>query len=246
MRVLHNKYTLTCAALAAFALNAYAAPIVQMNANDASTQTAYPASATDLINQGQATFLSETSTGFSSLAGSNTAAMNNGVLGSVTPGNPVADLPDTAVDLDGTWTTTYALNISTNTLGYDITNIKTIAGWVDQRVNQKYELLYSTVALPATFVSLGTFSNTPYNSDTGATNAFSSQITLTDTTGIIASGVSNIRFNFQTPGAAVNDATVYREIDVQGVATVPEPGTFAMLGGMGMLVLLHRRRSASH
>lgn len=61
---------------------------------------------------------------------------------------------------------------------------------------------------------------------------------ITDTTGILASGVKSITFN---------NSPVVREIDVFGFGSVvPEPSTYAMLvGGIGLLALTLRLRKRS-
>src|SRR4029078_8576302 len=79
-------------------------------------------------------------------------ALNDGATGAA------ATNPGTAFDLDGTWTSTYPFDSSVNTLGYDVSQIQTIAGWSANRAGQNYQLAYSTVDDPGTFISLGTFS----------------------------------------------------------------------------------------
>ncbi|OPZ27085.1 MAG: GDSL-like Lipase/Acylhydrolase [Lentisphaerae bacterium ADurb.BinA184] len=202
------------------------ATIVQTNIALDGSQVAIPPATDDLINVGQATLAGESHDGYApfTLQGtSSTGALNDGLLGQDSVNT------DTAFDLDGTWTSTYLLNTALRPAGYDITEIRTISGWIATRTNQSFELLFATVEDPALFVSYGTFSYSPGNSG-------SAMITLTDSTGLLATGVAAIRFN------VLNAGTVYREFDVFGQPTaVPEPASLllALLGGATLL----RRRS---
>jgi len=65
--------------------------------------------------------------------------------------------------------------------------------------------------------------------------------TYDNTSAPLISGVDAIRFNFFDPNGEAIERTVYREIDVIGTATIPEPSD-ALLGGLGLLALLRRRR----
>jgi hypothetical protein len=225
-----------CAAVLTVLTASAQAAILQNNTYiSGSNETALAVSSTDLVNQGQPTFLTETSVGFTpfSCCGgtASTSYLNDGSAGT----NSTS--AGTAFDLDGTWTTTYALNLSTNTMGYDITGVNSFTGWPDSRTDQKYELLYSTVAAPSTFLSLGTFSFLPNGGG-------SAEISLTDSTGVIATHVAAVQFSIQSP--ASGSESVYRELDVIGRASVPEPSSIALglIGGLGLLVMLRRRRQA--
>lgn len=132
--------------------------------------------------------------------------------------------------------------------GYDLTSIASIAGWntnTQHHAAQFYEVLVSVVG-SATYTSLnitgaaasgGIVSYDPISSGPGST-----RVEVTSTTGVIASGVDSIRFRLISAPDGLDNDTVYKEIDVFGTATVvPEPST-ALLGGLGVLALLRRRR----
>jgi transcription elongation factor len=125
---------------------------------------------------------------------------------------------------------TFTLNTSINTFGYDLSGIDTYAGWNDSgRDNQKYTVSYSTVSLPGTFITIASINDIP-------AVAALNKITITD---IGATGVGAIRFTFDSPQE--NNGVGYKELDVFGTASVPEPSA-ALLGGLGMIALLRRRR----
>lgn len=201
------RWVLCLAIVAALSLTGRAqASIQQASATDATTQTAYAASTTDLINQGQPTLLSQTPSGYNGYNGASTAALNDGGVGLYNTN------PGTAVDLDGVWSTVFTLNTSANTSGYDITQIATIGGWHVYANSQRYDVWYNTAA-NSTFVSLGTFS---INGGSPAQPGGSSKITLTDSTGVIARWVKQLRFDVH---ASPDPFHVYREFDVIGTAS---------------------------
>ncbi|MFA7345926.1 MAG: hypothetical protein WC003_16625, partial [Terrimicrobiaceae bacterium] len=130
----HCLPTLLALAMLGVVSSSASAAIIQTNSYSGAvtSQAFYAVSPTDLINQGQSTFLSQTTTGFTSWNGDSAAVLNNGNAG--TSGGP-----GIALDLmDGTWATTFNLNLATNTAGYNITGVNIYAGWSDARVNQKY------------------------------------------------------------------------------------------------------------
>lgn len=189
----------------------------------------YPVAANDLINQGQPSFLNAVTTDFSPFSGASTDNLNNGTIG-VSRSNQ-----EIAYDLDGTWTTTFFLNLSVAPLGYDITQINTFAGWSTVDYEQHYEVLFSSLG-DASFWSLGTFAYFPPIE--GALN--STLIEITDSSGVLANGVDAIRFNFlptPTGGGAM------REIDVFGYTTVPEPSSAALILFSCMGLWQRRKRS---
>jgi len=192
------------------------------------------ASSTDLVNAGQLTLSGTATAGFSG-AGSPTV-LNDGTLGA--PNN----IPDTAIDnTDGSYTLTFTLSTAFDPDGYDITEIKTVAGYPTARVSQTYELFYSTIYNPS-FVSLGTFFFRP-TIEAGYKD-HSTLIDLTDSSGVIVSNVVQLRFSVLPALGSFdeNSETAYREFDVFGVGSVPEPGTFALLT-VGALLLCRRHKA---
>ena len=180
---------------------------------------------TDLINAGQASLASVSSTNPATEYGSaGISAVNNGVGGIGAASCAYTD--------NRAFTVTFTLKTSTYTLGYDITSVETFAAWpaaVD--VQQQYELLYSTVGSDS-FTSLGTFVY-----DNATVNY--SRIALTSSDGLIATGVDQVRFAFTGVGAL----GCWTELDVQGIATIPEPTACALLLMGGVFAVIRRPRN---
>jgi hypothetical protein len=115
---------------------------------------------------------------------------------------------------------TYTLAGSTN--GYTLTNIVVYGGWGDAgRDQQAYTVYYSTVAAPATFLSLDTVNYLPSNP---AAVQCATRATLTPVSGVLASNVAGVKFNFTAP-AGENGFEGYSEIDLYGAATPVPPAT---------------------
>ena len=120
------------------------------------------------------------------------------------------------------FTYTFTLDTTVRTNGYDVFEIRTFAGWDENGSalgNQKYELLVSMTGTAA-FVSLGTFTYTPF-SNAAATAASATKVTLTEGGGgVITTAVDAVRFVFLDPGFTNGnssiDGTVYYEVDVLG------------------------------
>jgi hypothetical protein len=110
---------------------------------------------------------------------------------------------------------TYTLNTNSAPDGLELTNIALYGGWPDDgRNEQKYQILYSTVTSPSTFVPLITVDYNPSFSS-GEPNA--TRTTLVPATGVLAHNVYavEINFNFQSK----NNWNGYSEITVNGTAS---------------------------
>lgn len=147
--------------------------------------------------------------------------------------------PPTGVDL------LYTLQGSAT--GYDINTVNSIYGWQDSRYRhaaQEWTISVSTVANP-TLTPLYTVVYAPYAANDNA--AGSTQVTLTDSTGTIVSGVTAINFHLTTYGnpgdpGYTGEIGVVREFDVLGTPTVPEPASLGLIGLGGLGILARRRR----
>lgn len=202
---------------------------ILMAGQNSGVSLAYSAqtSATDLINSGQSTLSSATvsataSTGFPS------TGINDGSYSTTNSKNTFfrtsyGNFPATA---------TYDLNLSVNTLGYDITSVKSFMGYATVsavQANQTYTIELSYVG-SAAFTTYGTVSYKPF-ADINQP-IYESFVSVTDSSGVIASGVDAIRITFTDPvgplGVAndtgTNEGTVIREIDVIGSPTAGAPG----------------------
>lgn len=147
-------------------------------------------------------------------------------------------------------------NLTGSATGYDISSVNSIFGWSDVRYRhaaQNWELYVQTVS-NATFTQIGSVHLNPWGAYDGA--AGSTQVTMTGSTGLLASGVTAIRFHLLPYGALGDtgytaEVGVIRELDVFGQATgavnpasVPEPGTVALLGLCATALVASRRRKS--
>lgn len=129
---------------------------------------------------------------------------------------------------------TFDLDVSANTLGYDITSVRGFGGWNDNgRDRQNYSLYYSVVG-SSEFELLGTVD---FDLDLAAGTAS----TITSIFDTSLTGVDAIRVDFLDPQE--NGHAGYGEFDVIGIATVPEPSSLLLLTG-AIPLLLRRRRCA--
>ena len=200
------------------------AAIVPVYENSTAAGAYGAVSSTDLVNQGQATFSSlvESPPQFGAQNANDGAAATTG-------------------DDSTFWfshqqpnTLTFTLNTAVKPLGYDITQIRTVAGWAgvtQSQANQDFELFVRPVGSP-TFSSLGSFSHTPFP-DTNSGGSYSTRITLTDDTGVIASGVDAVRFTYAVASFGGTAGLVIREIDIDGAPTAPIPVTSYQYDGTG-------------
>ncbi|MCX6872286.1 MAG: Ig-like domain-containing protein, partial [Verrucomicrobia bacterium] len=143
--------------------------------------------------------------------GATVAALNDGIHGGTAP--PVQG----AYGAIGA-TAEYHLGPGANNFGYDITSIQSIAAWPGAgRGNQAYTVEVKLKGA-ASYTPLATVDYEPLPlglEDQGAT-----KVTLTDNSGVLASGVEYIRFTVNiVNGGAYDGLYVMREIDVIGVPT---------------------------
>lgn len=190
-------------------------------------------SANDLVNTGQPTLSNVTSTA---------AAFTPYTLDGLHDGGAVLSAGG------GFWYTnativTFTLNTSANPLGYDISSVRNIQGFtVDAGLyaNQSFDILYSTVSDPLTFLPLATISYQPFLASD--TPGGSTMVTLTNTTGVLATHVAALQLNIPlNPGPSDSQTGVFREFDVFG-EPVPEPSMFVLLS-LGGLLLWRRKRA---
>ncbi|BDS08733.1 hypothetical protein NT6N_37730 [Oceaniferula spumae] len=195
-------------------------------------------STTDLVHIGQSTY-SGRSYSVSPTFGSN--GVNNGGINVSTSNSTYWN----DATLNSQPTVTFDLDVSTNTQGYDITAVDVFQGWnmnSAMHANQNYTISVSTVG-SAVYTPLITVNYNPFGTANDSHHYSHTQVTE-DSSGIIASGVDSIRIQFLDPVASGGNSPgiVVNEIDVQGVATVPEPSSAALLGLAGLGALLRRRR----
>ncbi len=229
-----QQTTIPALAVGALAVPTSAA-VIQTSVFTEGTDTAYGTNAldNDLINEGAPTLLSFTS------SVPEEVWPESGVHdGSATGGGASGDY--SYWDAPSSVTLTFELTGSAT--GYDITSINTIYGYVagNRHAAQNYSVYFATVAQP----DYTLFHTVDYDPSTAPNNVeVSSQVTLTDSTGVLASGVTGVRF------IAVDDADgdftevgVIQELDVVGNPTVPEPASMALLAASGLLLMRRRRR----
>jgi hypothetical protein len=199
----------------------------------------FPVSNNDLIEAGQPSLASVVLTSGEAKWGSDVSKL---VDGSVYGGSTFTDTAQTLTPADGS-VVTVTLDTTTNTLGYNISSIVSTAA-MDlfggySRASQKYDVAYSTVSAPSTWVNL--------SGDAGATvnrladTSPESQVTVTSGSAApIATGVKALKFTFHDLGYYPQNE--YREIDVVGSA-VPEPSTFVLLALAGLGLAWIKRKS---
>lgn len=227
------------AAMVGFGLAAIAegGVFVQNSSNSVAGGAGLAVSSTDLVNQGQPTFLNYTSS-MAPQFGAGT--VNNGVATNLTT---AAAFYSVAKSLLPT-TLVFNLNVATNRSGYTITRIDSLAGWegggTQTYANQKYTVEYSVVGSDA-WLPLASVDYSPFTSTTSSTAAYT-QSTVADSSGILAIGVDAIRFVYDTPtvSGGANGGMVLQEIDVEGFPTdagvLIENTSNSVAGGAGLVV----------
>lgn len=220
------KHTLVLAAALGFTSGAHAAIIVSGSGNN----TGFSVSSTDLLQ----TQLESTNDQLSINTGENNAWSGGATVGSLTDGNfltsPEASTGSLVISGGSV---TYTFNTTTNTFGYDLSQIGIFSGWRDNgRDGIDITISYATVSAPTTFQELARAVQDDVDSQFEHANITENSAPF------LAIGVKSIRFTFNSPE---NGGAGYKELDVVGVATVPEPSA-ALLGGLGLLALIRRRR----
>ena len=142
--------------------------------------------------------------------GNGTIAIINGTNGLTTSTNYV-----TCGNGSGAGSTIiYTLTNSSAPNGYNLTNITVYGGWGDAgRDQQAYTVYYSKISAPSTFISLGSVNYNPANA---ANVESATRATLTPASGVLATNVAAVKFDFTTP-ASENGYCGYAAIDLYAV-----------------------------
>ena len=203
----------------------------------------YTPSASDLVNSGSPSLLSRTNNG-GSYYGSDPggSALNNGTI--------YADGATSATEGERSYcpangsAITFDLDLANAPLGYDISAIEAItgAGGGQYRASQKMRVEYSTVGSSGFELLVGedqwNFLETQHSREmkVGLYSPLSSPM---------AHHVDQLRFTFfgiVVPDLTPDGISMYREIDVSGTPTVPEPATLGLLlAGLAGLCMTRRR-----
>ena len=106
--------------------------------------------------------------------------------------------------------------------GYNLTNITVYGGWDENgRDQQAYTVYYSKISAPSTFISLGSVN---YNPADAANVESATRATLTPATGVLATSVAAVKFDFTNPGSE-NGYCGYAQIALYGTPLSPVVST---------------------
>ena len=142
-------------------------------------------------------------------------ALTDGTIGSIGGG---IDTSMTSVGGSAGNSVTYTLIGPAS--GYDITNIVSYGGWNDGgRDQQEYTVSYSTVTSPSTFITIGTVS---FNPSLPGSVPSMVRLSLTPSSGVLATNVARIKFDFTNPGAE-NGWVGTSEITIYGSSSAAIP-----------------------
>lgn len=161
--------------------------------------------------------------GVNATAGPGSYSIEAGLFGDptiLTDGIPSSDKSNMVslgwVNVGAGQSMTYILDTSSATSGFEITNISVFGGWPDDgRDELKYQVLYSTVSAPSTFVPLLT---EDYNPTFTSGEPVSARTILTGASGPIAHNVAAVQFNFNMQSK--NNWNGYSEISVGGTPSL--------------------------
>ncbi len=204
---------------------------------------AFSASKTDLINTGQVSLVSIGILSGSADFGTSVTKLNDGFFLDSTESSTAAvngfiPTPSTVV--------TAVLNTAVSPLGYDISSVVSLTGNYpggEQRDGQAYDLAVHLVG-GSGFITLAS-PRFDADSSAGENTAQEQQVTITgDGGGLLTNHVDQIQFTFYNtswPTQPNQWEDLYREIDVFGVAAIPEPGTVS-LALLGLAAVWTRRR----
>lgn len=194
-------------------------------------------------------FLAEVSGG----AEDQRAAITDGLVGGSTTDTTISGAvspPSQTMSYDNvtSFSITYTFDTFANANGYDIASINSFAGWSKWRVNQIYDISYTTVDDP-TLRLLQSVSYTPIVDGNPGGDNVSTWVNVSSDDGMLLSGVNSVTFTIygdttQPSGGAMIGA-MYREFTVLGdPSAVPEPGAVALLGLAGGWFLFRMRHKA--
>ncbi|QDU65142.1 SGNH/GDSL hydrolase family protein [Engelhardtia mirabilis] len=189
-------------------------PLLQSNYESESVG-AFPPLTDDLIAAGSPTLASVQHVGYSGHAGNPISSLNDGKA----DGHATYALDP----VDGSWRSTFNLNLNKAPRGYDIEAIRGL-NYASLTVGaQAFEIEVELVTSPGVFTSIGSF-RYAYSALPFATQAGGSAMMLIEhEQGFLARGVRAIRFTF-SPDPGFNAAPAYTEIDVVGTPAGPAQG----------------------
>lgn len=236
------KHLTAIAALALAATPANAAAVfaeVTSGPNNPSTTTDELAYAGDVSSTDLLHGITGTTSG-TAFKGGDAANLNDGAHGSndsnVAPFSNA--LGESAWTADSGSSREFVIGTGVNAKGYDISGIQSIAAWSDAGfINQKYDIYLRSLG-----GSFGLYATVDYQPANDTDEGGATKVNVTDDIGLLGSGIDAIRFDFLDTVSDDFGGAVYREIDVFGVATVPEPSSAALLGLGGLALTLRRRR----
>ena len=112
---------------------------------------------------------------------------------------------------------TIIYTLTNSATGYDLTNIMVYGGWDDNgRDQQAYTVYYSTVTAPTNFISLAVVN---FNPSIANELPSATRVTLTSSSGVLATNVVAVKFDFTSPGSE-NGYCGYAAITVFGTASI--------------------------